>query len=291
MKYTIPELSAMLEHLNLIFDMVRIVDTKKCKEMSIKDNKLIVSDKSCFEMWNANKRCDYCISNKASRLNERLSRFEFRNNLVYYLIANPLEITTDNGILNHLVLELATINTDKIFVNNYGKCELVENISTYEEKIYTDSLTKAYNRRYYEEDLFYFSINNAPTDEVTFIVADLKNFKYINDTYGHSEGDKLLAHVVDTIKKCIRSDDTIIRMGGDEFLIILPSCSIEVTKRIINTINKTLIKNISSEIDYTDKEIINFGISHTDKFIFTDTFTDSLYREADKQMYVQKRNK
>jgi len=102
---------------------------------------------------------------------------------------------------------------------------------------FTDSLTDLYNRRYLDQfidnklasirregfernsqpDLDYF---HSQQSVLFFMMIDLDGFKAINDTYGHTAGDKALLFVRDELLDCSRASDTVIRWGGDEFLII-----------------------------------------------------------------------
>ena len=84
------------------------------------------------------------------------------------------------------------------------------------EKLYRDALTGLYNRRYYEDALKKRSM------EAGVAVLDMDGFKACNETYGHQAGDKMLEAAVGVMRHCVRRSDTIIRYGGDEFLLLLP---------------------------------------------------------------------
>ncbi|MGI6318192.1 MAG: GGDEF domain-containing protein [Dethiobacteria bacterium] len=66
---------------------------------------------------------------------------------------------------------------------------------------------------------------------VSIIVCDVDDLKLINDTFGHGKGDSLLKAVAETIKSPFRSSDVIARIGGDEFVILLPLTSMDVAKK------------------------------------------------------------
>lgn len=83
------------------------------------------------------------------------------------------------------------------------------------EKLYRDALTGLYNRRYYEDALKNRSM------EAGVAVLDMDGFKAYNETYGHQAGDKMLEAAVGVMRHCVRRSDTIIRYGGDEFLLLL----------------------------------------------------------------------
>lgn len=94
-----------------------------------------------------------------------------------------------------------------------------------------DHLTGLFNRRYLEEtmvrELNRASRRNLP---VGLIMADVDYFKQINDTYGHAAGDEILRQLSEVLRKNVRSEDVPSRYGGDEFIILLPEASREVTK-------------------------------------------------------------
>ena len=86
----------------------------------------------------------------------------------------------------------------------------------FKEELYRDSLTGAYNRRYYEE------VVRKSIGPAGIALMDVDDFKICNDTYGHYAGDMALKTVANTIQSCIRKSDLLIRYGGDEFLLVLP---------------------------------------------------------------------
>ncbi len=159
-------------------------------------------------------------------------------------------------------------------ITNY-KLE-VENIR---EDLFIDSLTKAYNRKKFEK-----LKRNLINTKVCIVMADIDNFKNINDTYGHSKGDEVLKILVETLKNNLRESDTIIRWGGEEFLIIFHGTSkIEIGKKIAEGIRKA-IENI--EIYGVGKITCSFGVSC--KYISNENDIDELIKLADKALYVAK---
>lgn len=86
-----------------------------------------------------------------------------------------------------------------------------------------DELTKLPNRRLFQDRL-QLEIKKAHRDEeqMALLFIDLDNFKEINDTLGHEQGDQLLREAAQRLRDCVREADTVARLGGDEFTIILP---------------------------------------------------------------------
>ncbi len=92
-------------------------------------------------------------------------------------------------------------------------------------KSVTDSLTGAYNRHFLDH------LKLQSND--TVVLIDLNNLKKINDTHGHEVGDEIIKKLVEVLRSNIRSTDYIVRLGGDEFLVILPNCPLERAENLI----------------------------------------------------------
>ena len=89
-----------------------------------------------------------------------------------------------------------------------------------------DSLTGLYNRRFAEQRLAAeVSRSERKGHHLTVLMMDLNNFKHINDTYGHAAGDCVLQDFSARLNRVIRASDLAVRLGGDEFLVVLPECT------------------------------------------------------------------
>ncbi len=87
----------------------------------------------------------------------------------------------------------------------------------------TDDLTGLYNRRFLEEYLrIQFAMAHRQREPIAFITIDLDHFKKVNDTWGHETGDRVLARTGELIHIAARSSDLPVRLGGEEFLIVMP---------------------------------------------------------------------
>jgi diguanylate cyclase (GGDEF)-like protein len=115
------------------------------------------------------------------------------------------------------------------------------------EQATRDPLTGLYNRRYMEEMLDRELRSTLRTGRgIGFIMADLDHFKIFNDRYGHEMGDLLLKALSTLMRSTIRVEDIVCRYGGEEFLIILPSASLDDAHRRALQINKA-VSQISFE--------------------------------------------
>jgi len=112
------------------------------------------------------------------------------------------------------------------------------------EKLYSrvDYLTGAANSRYFFE-VAAIEISRARRYRRPFTLTyiDLDNFKIVNDNFGHKEGDRFLVEVVKTIKQFIRTGDLIARVGGDEFVILLPETGYDAAELVMGRIRKKFL--------------------------------------------------
>ncbi|MBM4055266.1 MAG: sensor domain-containing diguanylate cyclase [Planctomycetes bacterium] len=88
----------------------------------------------------------------------------------------------------------------------------------------TDALTGIYNRRFFDEMLGkQIALSGRNKEPLSIVIADIDNFKKLNDVYGHIIGDRALQYVAQMMENCIRSSDILARYGGEEFVIIMPA--------------------------------------------------------------------
>jgi len=152
-----------------------------------------------------------------------------------------------------------------------------------------DPLTGTYNRGYGLE-LLQRQVKLAKRNKTSFLLAytDLDNLKKINDEFGHKEGDRAIVQVAKLFRSILREVDIIIRMGGDEFLLIFPESSLKDLSIINERFNKNLIK-LNQTIKRAYKIGFSMGISCYDPD--NPQSSDELIRIADEKMYKEKKNK
>lgn len=150
-----------------------------------------------------------------------------------------------------------------------------------------DSLTGLLNRRtglYLLEREMTRSVRYK--ESLSIIFADLNRMKYINDNFGHQEGDEVLRKVAKIFKENSRESDIICRLGGDEFILVLPNCDKTNAKHMVNRINDTLeVENKLSAYDYEIS--ISFGVEEYDPDRYKDI--DEFVGKADDEMYKNKK--
>lgn len=118
---------------------------------------------------------------------------------------------------------------------------------------YHDQLTGLYNRRFFEHELKRLDIrSNLP---LSIIYADVNGLKIINDAFGHESGDKIIQQVSEILTSFTRPNDIVARVGGDEFVALLPRTDETETEKIVE-----LLKEKTNELYYMDIELsISFG--------------------------------
>lgn len=120
---------------------------------------------------------------------------------------------------------------------------------------YHDQLTGLYNRRFFEEELPRLDIkSNLP---LTIVMGDVNGLKLINDSLGHTQGDILLKEAANALTLACRENDIIARIGGDEFVLILPKTDSHSALQIVDRIKSILIFECKNSVDLS----ISFGYS------------------------------
>lgn len=145
-----------------------------------------------------------------------------------------------------------------------------------------DPLTGLYNRRFAEQRLAAeVARSERRGHPLTVLTLDLNNFKEINDTFGHPAGDQVLLEFASRLNKVIRGSDLAVRLGGDEFLVVLPECTLEQLKLVLERLR-------SFELDWQGQKIpVTFSAGWKD-YEMGDRPEEMLAR-ADQALYTSKR--
>lgn len=153
----------------------------------------------------------------------------------------------------------------------------------------SDSLTGIFNRRsLFETACTEFDRYRRYGETFSFAILDLDKLKCINDTYGHPAGDQALILLAETIKAQKRYSDTVGRLAGDEFGLILPNTSavniLEVLSRIKNVLEDTVVESTDQQ---QFRISFSAGVAEAKE---TDGGFDVLYQRADKVLMSAKQN-
>lgn len=180
----------------------------------------------------------------------------------------------DLGIMNFIKNELQLA-----LKNSYIQKKLI-NMAHYDE------LTGLNNRRSFNE-IFKFKLEEikVTNEDICLAVIDLDDFKIINDTHGHSVGDKALRHFAETMTGKIRKSDMCARISGDEFVILFSSCKKQDAENKLSEIREEL------KIHLIQGECIKFSYGITTVDPKSDDLIDDIFIRADKEMYENKKFK
>ncbi len=152
-----------------------------------------------------------------------------------------------------------------------------------------DPLTGIYNRRYFNQVIEQEIGRSKRYDHpIGFLMIDIDRFKYINDTYGHQTGDRVLQAVANLLVEQVRDTDFVVRYGGDEFLVVLIETNGE-TETIMERIRAAV-----AERNHTNKLVpfpvtLSIGNAHWSPEL--NQTAEEILAEADRRMYAEKRRK
>ena len=177
---------------------------------------------------------------------------------------------------DEITSQLKNINTDEI-----------SEMTHYFNEIIYDQLTKSFNRRSGLARLNrIIQLDITRHLKLSFCFIDINGLKEVNDRLGHKYGDELIVSVVECIKKEIRDEDFIIRMGGDEFLIVFNGIDEEISEKVWERILKRY-QYINEQEGRLYLISVSHGIVTCDKFEKVDI--EFLIKNADDKMYAEKK--
>ncbi|MGK0499711.1 MAG: diguanylate cyclase [Oceanicoccus sp.] len=178
---------------------------------------------------------------------------------------------------------------------NQNLSSLTEEIDALRDKVerlghesITDNLTQLMNRRGFDDSIIAI-VDKAKEEHsnVTLLMADVDNFKRINDGFGHLTGDKVLRFISTVIRKTVRNSDVVARYGGEEFAVILPCTSLKTGMHVAEKIRKAIGErelSVGSGQQKIGRISISIGIS---QYLFNEPLNTFIQR-TDKLMYQAK---
>lgn len=153
------------------------------------------------------------------------------------------------------------------------------------EMLKVDNLTGLSNRRHFMDFLAKMhSLSQRHSHPLSILMADIDNFKEINDNYGHHQGDQFLQAVSEVLKRKTRNEDLAARMGGDEFIVLLPETNLKEALHIANRIKKC-VENIDI---LSEKESCSISIGAAQ--LKEDDNIESFLKRVDDALYKAKEN-
>ena len=242
------------------------------------------SDYRSLEEFKANHRC---ISDFFVKENGLLHKFMDGKHWLKFLLEHPVKEYKAKVIYKskewYFKVYINTINKENHYVVVLNDVTTLEKQRKELEKAsLTDPLTEIGNRRYFniklDNEIIRSKRYSAP---LSVIMLDIDHFKKVNDTYGHDVGDMVLKEVVNVVKNDLRQADIFCRVGGEEFIIILPETLVSHSYQISEKIRKLVESHLKESIP---KVTISLGVAQ----LLDEDNKDSLLIRVDKALYEAK---
>ncbi|MHC1721926.1 MAG: transporter substrate-binding domain-containing protein [Aminipila sp.] len=272
------------------------------------DLSLGVSNKEDIELLNILNKGLHCISDM------ELSNIVLSNYVVYeqprlrkLYYSNPafflgliiFAVTAAIGILIYIIMLKNKMNVTNLKMIEFLNVEKSRMENSLRNEAETDSLTGLFNRRKIESELKEFLLKisvdnqmslqstNSPNNDIhSLMIIDLDGFKFINDRYGHPEGDSLLKRIAMELKLVAGQDNLVGRLGGDEFVFLFKNITgMDEADRLTEKIHK-VIRQIAKEDEKWSTISVSIGIT---LFGYETYSFKELYQRADQALYKAKK--
>lgn len=222
----------LLQYLQISYDLVRYVDPITNKVIHIeKDGKMWESETACSDIWNCLEKCSNCISRLSMQTKKRMTKLEVAGDDPYQVVSMYVEI---DG--KPCCLEMASRIDGDFMPDGYSKDEILSSVRIHKEKVYIDPVTGVYNKRYYVEKLS--KMDNA----AALMFADIKNFKRINENFGHQAGDDVLRQVAGVLRDAAAGKGDVLRYSGDDFVTVF----FKATEEELSEIQKEMCRRVEA---------------------------------------------
>ena len=222
----------LLQYLQISYDLVRYVDPTTNKVIHIeKDGKMWESETSCSDIWNCLEKCSNCISRLSMQTRKRMTKLEVAGDAPYQVVSMYVEI---DG--KPCCLEMASRIDGDFMPDGYSEDEILSSVRIHKEKVYIDPVTGVYNKRYYVEKLS--KMDNA----AALMFADIKNFKRINENFGHQAGDDVLRRVAGVLRDVAAGKGDVLRYSGDDFVTVF----FKATEEELSEIQKEMCRRVEA---------------------------------------------
>lgn len=288
-KLDFESLETAINVMQKMWDEVRLVDPFR-KQAGLLQNRNIdrsnLSDSTCYVLWREDKTCTNCVAARALIEDVAFVKIETNGNRIFMVNAIPIIVESERVVLelirditDHGIIDLGTGHLDTDDVHQI--------VNRKNEAIVTDDLTGIYNRRYIFERLPVDILKSiADKTPLAIFMADVDEFKHINDCHGHVAGDHALRSFAKVLQNSVRKDkDWVARYGGDEFLIVLLATDREnaykITERMRRTVEATPVRYENQTFSITG----SFGGYILEGQSMT---IEDLVATADKQLYRAK---
>ena len=222
----------LLQYLQIPYDLVRYVDPITNKVIHIeKDGKMWESETACSDIWNCLEKCSNCISRLSMQTGKRMTKLEVAGEDPYQVVSMYVEIDR-----KPCCLEMASRIDGDFMPDGYYRDEILSSVRIHKEKVYIDPVTGVYNKRYYVEKLS--KMDNA----AALMFADIKNFKRINENFGHQAGDDVLRQVAGVLRDVAAGKGDVLRYSGDDFVTVF----FKATEEELSEIQKEMCRRVEA---------------------------------------------
>lgn len=273
-KMTMEQAEAKMSGLREVFPFVRLVKGSVLKDREREPAEGLPMACQCYEFWKKDKPCENCISRDVLDSQGEESKIEFIDDQMYQVFSRYVEIDGEP-----YVMEMIKDLDERTLLDSEGYEKLLSHLTVYNEKLYKDALTGAYNRRFYEDEV------KDMKGPAGVAVIDLDDFKIYNDTYGHHAGDLALETAADIIRRYVRKSDMLIRYGGDEFLLILPDIQSDIFADKLKMIQERIYEATIAGYNRLQMSVSIGGV------MFNSGDIKEAVSRADKLMYRAKKRK
>ena len=271
---TMEQAEAKMSCLREVFPFVRLVKGSVLKDREREPAEGLPRACQCYEFWKKDKPCENCISRDVLDSQGEESKIEFIDDQMYQVFSRYVEIDGEP-----YVMEMIKDLDERTLLDSEGYEKLLSHLTVYNEKLYKDALTGAYNRRFYEDEV------KDMKGPAGVAVIDLDDFKIYNDTYGHHAGDLALETAADIIRRYVRKSDMLIRYGGDEFLLILPDIQSDIFAAKLKIIQERIYEATIAGYNRLQMSVSIGGV------MFNSGDIKEAVSRADKLMYRAKKRK
>ncbi len=243
-------------------------------------------DRKCYEVFHS------CLCNTADCPLQRIKKGKKRieseiekigpdgQNSYYSIISTPYHgLSEEVGVVEHITDITERVKAEKA---------LAESERRYKELSLVDELTKLFNKRYFNAHLqLEVERANRHGHPLSLLLLDIDNFKHHNDTYGHADGDRVLARLGQVIAESLRVNDVPCRYGGEEFTLILPETSGEQATIVAERIRARFAGEIfQPNPQATVRKTVSIGVTQ----YLPGESGQSLLERADQNMYEAKQS-
>ena len=245
----------LLQYLQITFDLVRYVNPITRKMIHVeKDGRVWETEFDCYAVWNCNEGCSNCISASCVRTKERKMKIEAADNEAFQVVSMYVEIEG-----KPCCLELVVKIDDTFVPQGYSKEEILSSVRIHKENMYLDRVTGIYNKFYYTEKLCRMEAVAAVA------MADIKDFKRINENFGHQTGDDVLRRVAGVIHDAVGENGDALRYSGDNFVMVFSDISNDKFEEILEDIRKNVESLVFMELPGVKLELNVSGVCRPGK--------------------------